>query len=392
MAKQKIYIPTYISSIDYKPARVLPRVFFYNGLLDTDTFYIQNNFGTAYAQTAFPYFDNYLGNLPTTSSLSLLFNNEQSVYGETPINSLYSEYWSTYVDLLYNPRTRLVNCSAIIPLANYFKLNLNDIVEWRGNYYHLRAINNYNLSNGECTLQLLGPIIGDTLAYILPGEPCRFDFDISNVATWTVTKCDNSITYYGVTFNTTSSLSNGKVITWGTPGIFEGCYTISSSFDTPDLTGSIIYSINDSCEACTSPTTTTTTTFSPTTTTTTTLPPPKGTIDFTIQFDGTVWDVYATIVSGSTSDNLFFTGNALGFSDAYCSSVERAQSFSDTLTSGTPYHQVHTELVSEPPVYWESANFLTLVVEGQSITSNPQIISFGGNTYTITGFGNCFTK
>jgi len=256
MAKQKIYIPTYISSIDYKPARVLPRIFFYNGLLDTDTFYIQNNYGEAYAQTAFPYFDNYLGSLPTTSSLSLLFNNEQSVYGETPLNSLYSEYWSTYVNLLYNPRTRLINCSAIIPLANYFKLNLNDIVEWRGNYYHLRAINNYNLSNGECTLQLLGPIIGDTLAYILPGEPCKFDFEISDpppTYIWNVTKCDDSITYYGVTFDTTSSLSTGSVIKWGTPGELDGCYKLTPSFAEPDLTGSIIYSIYNSCEECLPP-------------------------------------------------------------------------------------------------------------------------------------------
>jgi len=272
MAKQKIYIPTYISSIDYKPARVLPRVFFYNGLLETDTFYIQDNYGDAYPQTSFPYFDNYLGNLPTVNSKSLLFNNEQSVYGETPINSLYSEYWSTYVNLLYNPKTRLINCSAIIPLANYFKLNLNDIVEWRGNYYHLRAINNYNLSNGECTLQLLGPIIADTLAYILPGEACKFDFIVTAIPKWNVTKCDDSITYYGVTFDTTASLSVGQVVRWGTPGELEGCYTLAASTASLDLTGSILYNVYNNCEDCGAPTTTTTTTTSTTSTTTTIAP------------------------------------------------------------------------------------------------------------------------
>jgi hypothetical protein len=267
MPRNKIYIPTYISSIDYKPARVLPRVLFYNGLLDTDTFYIQNNYGEAYSQTAFPYFDNYLGNLPSAGSKSLLFNNEAAVYGETPVNSLYSEYWSTYVNLLYNPRTRLINCSAIIPLANYFKLNLNDIVEWRGNYYHLRAINNYNLSNGECTLQLLGPIIGNTLAYIIPGAKCTFNFTATAVPKWNVTKCDNSITYYGVTFDTTSSLNIGQVVKWGSPGEFDGCYTLSASTASLDLTGSIIYSVYDNCYECDG-ITTTTTTSGPTTTTT----------------------------------------------------------------------------------------------------------------------------
>ena len=38
-------------------------------------------------------------------------------------------------------------------------MELNDIVEFRGNYYHLRAINDYNLKNGECQIQLLGPIL-----------------------------------------------------------------------------------------------------------------------------------------------------------------------------------------------------------------------------------------
>jgi hypothetical protein len=46
-------------------------------------------------------------------------------------------------------------------------MELNDIVELRGNYYHLRAINDYNLKNGECTIQLLGPILGDVINTII---------------------------------------------------------------------------------------------------------------------------------------------------------------------------------------------------------------------------------
>ena len=153
-----LYIPTYISSIDYKPARVLPRLLFYNGQVDCQPYYIQgfesaNPFTVVVPeqQSSFPYFDNYnvvSGSFPTTDSLSLLFNNETSPYGAIPTNDLYTSYWETYVELLYNPYTRLLNCSAIIPLADYFQMNLNDIVEFRGNYYHLRAINDYNLQNG----------------------------------------------------------------------------------------------------------------------------------------------------------------------------------------------------------------------------------------------------
>ena len=166
-----IYIPTYISDAAYKPNRVLPRLFFYNGQVEAEEWYVADGNNVAQKQTKFPYFDNYsviTGSFPTVDSKSLLFNNEAPVYGDLPSASLFTEYWDTYVSLLYNPTTRLINCAAIIPLADYFKMELNDIVEWRGNYYQLRAINDYNLSNGECKLQLLGPILPDILPGILP--------------------------------------------------------------------------------------------------------------------------------------------------------------------------------------------------------------------------------
>lgn len=173
-----IFIPTYISSADYAPARVLPRLFFYNGLIDCETYFIESGsltqYGIAKAESAFPYFDNYnvvTGSFPSEGSRTLLFNNEAASYGVAPTASLYTEYWSDYISLLYNPRTRLLNCSAIIPLADYVKMELNDIVNFRGNYYHLRAINDYSLKDGTCSLQLLGPIIADTLSPANPVEP-----------------------------------------------------------------------------------------------------------------------------------------------------------------------------------------------------------------------------
>lgn len=161
-----IYIPTYISDQNYNPSRVQPRLLYYNGQVDCETFYVKDENNAANQVNQFPYFDNYnvvSGSFPTTNSKSLLFYNEQPVYGEVPTDSLYSTYWSQYVNLLYNPRTRLLNASAIIPLADYFKMELNDIVEFRGNDYHLRAINDYNLSTGECNIQLLGPILEGSL-------------------------------------------------------------------------------------------------------------------------------------------------------------------------------------------------------------------------------------
>lgn len=165
--KIPLYIPTFINSATYTPARVLPRLYYYNGNLDCETWYIADATNTARAQTSFPYFDHYnvvSGSFPTSDSDSLLFNNEAPSYGETPTDSLYTKYWEKYIQFLYNPKTRLLNCSAIIPLADYFDMNLNDVVSFRSNYYHLRAINEYNIKTGKCNLQLLGPIIPDTLS------------------------------------------------------------------------------------------------------------------------------------------------------------------------------------------------------------------------------------
>jgi hypothetical protein len=163
-----IYIPLYISDASYNPSRVLPRLLFYNGLVDCEQYWIESgsltNSGVTKAVNAFPYFDNYnvvSGSFPTADSKSLLFQNENASYGTVPTGSSYTEYWSNYVSLLYNPKTRLLNCSAIIPLADYVKMELNDVVNFRGNYYHLRAINDYSLKDGSCTLQLLGPVISD---------------------------------------------------------------------------------------------------------------------------------------------------------------------------------------------------------------------------------------
>ena len=188
MAVNKIFIPTLISSVTYEPVRTLPHIYFYNGLKESEPYFIQHypsgstSSVSASVQNAFPYVDYYDGLTPSSGSNSLLFFNEQAVYGNTPSASLYTEYWDTYVSLLYNPRTRLFKASAIIPLADYFDMELNDIVQWRGNYYHLRAINDYNLKDGTCKIELLGPIIRDAVGGVQPPTPevdCTFDFSSS---------------------------------------------------------------------------------------------------------------------------------------------------------------------------------------------------------------------
>jgi hypothetical protein len=215
-----IYIPTYIGDQNYGPARVLPRLLFYNGNVDCQTYYLQGTTGFQAVGTPvssvelnkFPYFDNYsaeTGSFPTTGSKSLLFFNEDSLYGSTPTASLYSEFWDEYVQLLYNPRTRLLNATAIIPLADYFQIELNDIVSFRGEFWHLRYINDYNLKNGECVIQLLGPIYPQALPFSLPPDtPSTTTSTSTSTTTTTLPPCEyNGITIDCVTGTTTTSTS-----------------------------------------------------------------------------------------------------------------------------------------------------------------------------------------
>jgi hypothetical protein len=215
-----IYIPTYISDQTYNPTRVLPRLLFYNGLIDCETYWIESGSaafgGVTFQQNAFPYFDNYnvvTGSFPTDGSRSLLFNNEAAVYGTAPSSSLYTEYWDTYISLLYNPKTRLLTCEAIIPLADYFKIELNDVVNFRGNYYHLRAINDYSLKDGTCNLQLLGPIISDTLSDLQPAPPPAPPDSASISWTYSESSQDGSFRIYDNGSNrvTATSTSNGSL-------------------------------------------------------------------------------------------------------------------------------------------------------------------------------------
>lgn len=171
MAIEKMYIPTFIANAEFQPAQVRPRVFFYNSTIQTSAYNFRG-VTQPYSEIVnridyYPYFDHYstgsASTLPSTDADSLLFFNETAGLGTTPTNSIYSTYWSKYVSLLYDPKTRLIECSAVIPFADYVNMNLNDIVFFRGNHYHLRAINKYNLKTGECELQLLGPIIDDSL-------------------------------------------------------------------------------------------------------------------------------------------------------------------------------------------------------------------------------------
>ena len=332
MANNKIFIPTFISSIDFKPARVLPHIYFYNGTKQTDTYFIegfQNGSTSSIEQrpfNAFPYFDNYSGNTPDSSSLSLLFNNEPAAYGTAPSASLYTEYWERYVNLLYNPQTRLLDCEAIIPLADYFQMELNDIVEFRGNYYHLRAINDYNLSTGECSLQLLGPILNDVISTIIPELACDFDYTFaltSSLITTTTTSGPTTTTSTTTGAPTTTTTIAPTTTTTLAPTTTTTTVAPTTTTTTPAPT-----------TTTTTSTTSTTTTLAPTTTTTL-APTTTTTTDAFIYYTADEYDCNGCTLTGPTPVK-FPVGTTVTIGKYYRTNPNTAYSYliTGTTTSG----------------------------------------------------------
>jgi hypothetical protein len=350
----KIFIPTFISSINYEPVRTLPHLYFYNGLKESEEYFIQHYPSGSTSsivnssQTSFPYLDYYDGLTPNSSSNSLLFFNELPAYGEAPTGSLYTEYWDTYVSLLYNPRTRLFNASAIIPLADYFEMELNDIVQWRGNYYHLRAINDYNLKDGTCKIELLGPIIRDAVSEEVPPTPpisnCIFNFSssVEPVVTTTTTAAPTTTT---TTTTTAAPVENCTAYVVGTRTgaafffTYRECGTgilrtisINQNNRVWYFCGAVTSGIPpwgyvNEIGPCSEPippsTTTTTTTAGPTTTTTTTLAPCVDCILYEIDdaSSPTTYNATYTDCNGLTNRNISGTQGATRFFTALSGSL-----------------------------------------------------------------------
>jgi hypothetical protein len=143
----------------------------------------------------------------------------------------------------------------------------------------------------------------------------------------------------------------------------------------------------------TSTTTTTTTgvptTTSTTTTTTTAAPIP---VNVTIQYDGSLWELYISQDFGAppTLDDLTFDGTVSGFTVAACASPSTVGPtvFSKMLPTGNT--SAHTDILAAPPADWQTAKVTTMQVNGQVINSNPQSIVINSHTYIINGFLVCF--
>tara|TARA_R110000803_G_scaffold76454_3_gene141103 strand:+ start:2299 stop:4998 length:2700 start_codon:yes stop_codon:yes gene_type:complete len=84
-----------------------------------------------------------------------IFNNEFSTWDGVAINNnLYFNHYKDYIDSIFNIKKRTFVYEAVLPLHIITKLELNDVLEIRNDFYRIDKYN-YNLLTGKTTLNLV---------------------------------------------------------------------------------------------------------------------------------------------------------------------------------------------------------------------------------------------
>jgi len=166
------------SSIDLKlePYSGKPYMFYKNGLVTlTDPIYIDGISLSSVFLTATE--DNADFNQITNS---LNFGAEVSTYFLTIVeNSLYKNFWKTYVDDLYNPKTRVLNLKCKLPISILSRLSLNDKLIINKNKYKISNLK-VNLINSDADLEIFTDysLPADTIANEIPLTVDRTDITV----------------------------------------------------------------------------------------------------------------------------------------------------------------------------------------------------------------------
>lgn len=148
---------------DFKSYIPKPIFLYFNARIN-DTLYM-NNGTTATLCNDFNIFSNVLES--NGGLYSLTFHPESDVKSpnNTLTNNLYSLYYSSYLENLFNPKCRLIRIKAHFPLSLITKLRLNDRLIVRDKRYIINELKS-DITSGEVNLTLINdfrPMINDAI-------------------------------------------------------------------------------------------------------------------------------------------------------------------------------------------------------------------------------------
>jgi len=103
--------------------------------------------------------------LPSTSPINIHFNNELNEYhaNETGNNqnkftdTLFKEYYKTYITNIFNVRRRLTKVTAYLPMKIYYNLQLNNTIQLGQNNYWINSMTT-DLTTGKTKFELLNKL------------------------------------------------------------------------------------------------------------------------------------------------------------------------------------------------------------------------------------------
>ena len=198
-------------NLELEPYSGKPYMFYKNGLVTLDDpIYIDGNSLSSIFLTATE--DNADFNQITNS---LNFGAEISTYFLTIVeNSLYKNFWQTYVTDLYNQKTRVLNLKCKLPISILSRLSLNDKLIINNNKYKISNVK-VNLINSQADLEIFTDysLPADTIANEIPLTVDRTDITVDTDSI-TVDRISTYDPLYSFTVNgisrTTYTSTNAK--------------------------------------------------------------------------------------------------------------------------------------------------------------------------------------
>lgn len=168
--KTELNIPVFMD-LDSKPVQQDYTLFYYGGkqtLTSADYYYFD---GTQ--QTQLPLMTSYSAYPTASSSYSNAFGLELSLSGNAPVNTMYLMYWSEYLSRMYSTQSRVVKMTAVLPVGEWLKLQLNDTIAISSNYYKLQSVE-YDMLTEIAKLELVTYPNVEILSFTTTGQKPDF--------------------------------------------------------------------------------------------------------------------------------------------------------------------------------------------------------------------------
>ena len=147
--KTELNIPVFMDS-DAKAVQQDYTLFYYGGKQSISDPYYFNNIN----QYELPLMTTYSEYPTLESTYSTAFGLELSLRGDAPTNTMYTMYWGKYLSRMYSTQSRVVKMTAVLPVGEWLKLNLNDTIAISSNYYKVQSIK-YDMLTEIANLELV---------------------------------------------------------------------------------------------------------------------------------------------------------------------------------------------------------------------------------------------